>query len=263
MKRSRAAICGQTHKRYRINKSGIAQKFTGNRWRRVCEHDLRSDQCRQCKTKDGVHVRSQNQACAHSSNRHMCRLCNPKYYCKHGVFHQHCALCGGSQVCKACGTKKQQAGGFCTTCHPDYVPTLAGMSKIACECFGTLEQELDVHLQRTRIKDGTIDRNEFRPPEMRRAPVDAYHADSRTVFEFLGDYWHGHPRLQTNSDASNHFGTLHCESFARTELKLRTLWRAQYNVYYIWESDYVRYKKETGCGDLWSTWRRFTGRLES
>ena len=59
--------------------------------------------------------------------------------------------------------------------------------------------------------------------------VDGYHKGSNTVFEFLGDYWHGNPR--------SGFATQRAESYEKTIRRLVKLSRT-YNVVYIWETDY-------------------------
>jgi hypothetical protein len=67
--------------------------------------------------------------------------------------------------------------------------------------------------------------------------VDGYVAGSRTIVEFLGDYWHGNPR-EYSSDRINHstgktFGLLYQE----TCLRLRALAYMGYQVYFVWASD--------------------------
>lgn len=287
-----AALGAAKRRKHRIGpRSGHLQRRFGNKWVTLCVHFERRDRCSVCRGSEVcVHNRRRfyctlcngNGICKHGKRRSRCISCNGGGICVHNKRRSRCTLCIGGEICHhrrlryycaQCNgagmctcRKKIVRDGYCTTCHPLYVPTMAGISKIACECLALLERELDIVLRRARIDGvfGKVQRDEYRPPEMPRAPVDGYHSDSRTIFEFLGDYWHGHPRLQISKVSANHFGTLHTESHRRTEDKLRTLQQAGYAVYYIWESDYLRYKaasRKTKTDNLWPVWRRFSGKL--
>lgn len=83
---------------------------------------------------------------------------------------------------------------------------------------------------------------EFRIPHT-KFKADGYCADTNTVYEFLGDYWHGNPEMY----ASNHYiqvcnktaGELYQKTIDRAE-KIRSL---GYNLVEIWESDWNKIKK--------------------
>lgn len=70
---------------------------------------------------------------------------------------------------------------------------------------------------------------------------DGFDCDSNTVYEFLGDYWHGNPikynHQKINTVVGKTFGELHEETF----LKFDKLVSLGYNVKYIWESDWKTY----------------------
>ena len=67
--------------------------------------------------------------------------------------------------------------------------------------------------------------------------VDGYDPESNTIYEFLGDYWHGNPKTtiqeNINHQRNKSFGDLYKDTINKIE-KLKT----KYNVIYIWESDY-------------------------
>lgn len=72
--------------------------------------------------------------------------------------------------------------------------------------------------------------------------VDGFDPKTNTVYEFLGDFWHGNPEKYDKDDINcvnyRSFGNLYNDTFKRIE----TL-KQQYNVVYIWESDFKRLKK--------------------
>jgi hypothetical protein len=73
--------------------------------------------------------------------------------------------------------------------------------------------------------------------------VDGYDPLTRTVYEFLGDYYHGNPtrfKLEDmNSKLKKSYGQLHKETFER----LAILEAEGYKVVYIWEKDFSEQQK--------------------
>jgi hypothetical protein len=73
--------------------------------------------------------------------------------------------------------------------------------------------------------------------------VDGFKKDISTIYEFLGDYWHGNPRVYNLNDINKKtkcsFGELHENTFK----KFKKLKKLGYNVKYIWESDWKRFEK--------------------
>ena len=71
-----------------------------------------------------------------------------------------------------------------------------------------------------------------------RIRVDGFNPYTSTVYEFLGDYWHGNPKIYSagkiNPTNKKTFGSLYKETFDRFD-KIK---KAGYNVVHIWESDY-------------------------
>ena len=62
-------------------------------------------------------------------------------------------------------------------------------------------------------------------------------ADGQNIaIEFLGDYFHGHPRLWETG--AGPFGQNFEDLFRNTEQSLAKLHRLGYQVLYAWESDY-------------------------
>lgn len=75
--------------------------------------------------------------------------------------------------------------------------------------------------------------------------VDGFNPQTNTVYEFLGDFWHGNPKLyeptNTNIISKKTFGELYTSTFERFNL-LKSL---GYTVVYLWESDWKKYIKHS------------------
>jgi hypothetical protein len=73
----------------------------------------------------------------------------------------------------------------------------------------------------------------------KRIKVDAHDHLTNTVYEYLGDYWHGNPLVyeseSTNSNNKRKFGDLYKETIERLNL-IKSL---GYNLIYIWEKDWL------------------------
>jgi hypothetical protein len=70
--------------------------------------------------------------------------------------------------------------------------------------------------------------------------VDGFDPQTKTVYEFLGDYWHGNPEIFSAGDINpsnkKSFGQL----FEETKEKIQTLEKFGYKVVYIWEKDFKK-----------------------
>lgn len=203
--------------------------------------------------------------CPHGRARYVCRDCKGAGICEHDRIRWYCVQCGGKSLCSTKGcNKRRQKDGFCTTCHPDFVPSMQGSSKIACLCIDLTERELQISLQHVHYckMSKTVVGSEFRPPEVPKFPVDGYEENSKTVYEFLGDEFHGHPSLYSDPTAKNHKGKPYGKLFANTQKKFTELASHGYTVYYIWECDFVHHVKHCALQSLWSKWRKFDGSLK-
>lgn len=70
--------------------------------------------------------------------------------------------------------------------------------------------------------------------------VDGFDHETNTIYEFLGDYWHGNPKRFKSADLNKHvqktFGTLWNESMQ----KISFLQENGYIINYIWESEFKK-----------------------
>lgn len=78
--------------------------------------------------------------------------------------------------------------------------------------------------------------------QKRAFKVDAYVKSENTIYEFLGDFWHGNPkkfnRNSYNKMNKSTFGTL-CD---KTFYRMNKLFELGYAIKYVWESDWKNFK---------------------
>jgi len=76
------------------------------------------------------------------------------------------------------------------------------------------------------------------PCRKRAIRVDGFDPTTNTVYEFLGDFWHGNPEVfdpeKVNPLSSEKYGVL----YRRTLRRLERLRKAGYTVVFIWEKDF-------------------------
>ncbi len=65
--------------------------------------------------------------------------------------------------------------------------------------------------------------------------VDGYHKETKTIFEFFGDYYHGNPKVYPKMK----------DKYDESLLRLSELNYKGYNIVYVWESDYAKQGKIT------------------
>ena len=71
-----------------------------------------------------------------------------------------------------------------------------------------------------------------------KVTVDGFDPETNTVYEFLGDYWHGNPEVYSAKEKNlvnkKTFGRL----YQKTLQRISTLKEAGFKVVYIWESSF-------------------------
>lgn len=79
--------------------------------------------------------------------------------------------------------------------------------------------------------------------DKKRYNVDAFVQETKTIYEFYGDYWHGNPNVfdadHLHPDRKISFGEIYENTIKRAN-KLQT---AGFNLIYIWEHDWLKLKK--------------------
>jgi hypothetical protein len=140
-----------------------------------------------------------------------------------------------------------------------YVPAKDGLTSIVCPQHGAFLQSSRNHIngngcqacaslanskmeQNWLTHIGVNLRNQRFIIGERKFIVDGFDPPTNTIYEFLGDYWHGNPNVYeaqaVNGKNGKTFGQLYAETFERIDF----LKRHGFNVIYIWESEWVRYE---------------------
>ena len=76
--------------------------------------------------------------------------------------------------------------------------------------------------------------SEFRLPELSRYSVDGYCAETKTVYEFLGCFWHG-CKFQTMRDHKTFDKDTLAERYEKTMARIEQIAAAGYSVKTMWE----------------------------
>lgn len=67
--------------------------------------------------------------------------------------------------------------------------------------------------------------------------VDGFDSETNTVYEYLGDYWHGNPKIFKSNEYNKTNGQTFGELYEKTMKRIESLKTMGYNVVYVWESD--------------------------
>jgi len=76
-----------------------------------------------------------------------------------------------------------------------------------------------------------------------KSRVDGYDPENKTIYEFLGDYFHGNPQKFKPEEYNKTCHMTHGELYNQTMNRLNTLKSMGYVVKYVWEYDFKRYIK--------------------
>jgi len=87
------------------------------------------------------------------------------------------------------------------------------------------------------------DDKEHRQVKLYGKKVDGYDPITNTIYEFLGDYWHGNPELYFSNDINRAVKKSHGQLYQTTMDRLYFLYNHGYNIKYIWENDWIKFTK--------------------
>ena len=76
--------------------------------------------------------------------------------------------------------------------------------------------------------------------------VDGYDPITNTIYEFLGDYWHGNPEIYDAAIIHPKIKISYGELYTKSIKKFDKLKSIGYNIKYIWENDWKRFRKNGG-----------------
>lgn len=67
--------------------------------------------------------------------------------------------------------------------------------------------------------------------------VDGYDPQTNTIYEYLGDYWHGNPQIFESTNVNLTIGKTFGELYEKTMNRINDLKNMGFNVVYVWEHD--------------------------
>jgi len=94
----------------------------------------------------------------------------------------------------------------------------------------------------------------------RQKQIGIYFVDGmkgNTVYEFLGDFWHGNPKRYNLDDMNNATGKTFRTLYENTIKRFKDIQACGYDVKYMWESDWEQFTKDRLFDN--SRFRRFNG----
>jgi len=92
--------------------------------------------------------------------------------------------------------------------------------------------------------------------------ADGFHADTNTVYEYQGDFWHGNPLVFCPSDVNPTTGTTYGFLFERTQTKIEDIKGRGYKVIEVWEMEWQAGKRAVvALQRLWVSFRAKRGLL--
>lgn len=126
----------------------------------------------------------------------------------------------GCSTCSSTFLQRWDTKISCPVCSPSVT---GPRSKVCWEWLSNLERIFKIKIVGCNSPEITL------TVKGKKFRVDGYHKESETVFEFLGDYWHGNPKSFPE----------HAEKYRKTIERLTAL-HEKYNVIYVWESGYKK-----------------------
>lgn len=138
---------------------------------------------------------------------------------------------------------------------------------IICPIHGEFKQSADVHkrghgcqrcgagpiskISRQWLDSlGIVEREYWIKIDGKKYKVDGYDHNSNTIYEFLGDYWHGNPNVHNPNKINYHNKRTFKELYEGTIIRLETFKKAGYNLVFIWERDYLKPLDNSSLGQV-------------
>jgi hypothetical protein len=118
-------------------------------------------------------------------------------------------------------------GFACPKCNPSGV----GYSRVAIEWLERIMKYENIHIRHA------ANGGEYKLPGL-GTYVDGYCAESNTVYEFHGTFWHGHPNYYNAEDINRVTGKTHGEAYQNTLDREQRIRDAGYRLIVVWEFEY-------------------------
>jgi len=146
----------------------------------TCIHKRQKAQCKEC---------NGSAFCEHKTRYTTCKICCGTSICDHGKLKNVCIICGGSKLCKKCHVKHGINDGYCIKCHPEYIETGKGTSKVSCTCIDELEKHFNCQIEHYHydLMSKKLVGSEHRPELWPAKPLDGFFrlGENKIAIEFL------------------------------------------------------------------------------
>lgn len=137
-------------------------------------------------------------------------------------------------ICKQHGDFKQSpndhlSGNGCTKCNK------GNYSKVCIKWLDEISKKENIfiqHIGNTGEKILKINNKIFK--------LDGYCEKTNTIYEFLGDFWHGNPKIFNSNDINPVIKKSFGELYTNTMNREKILRENGYNLISIWENDYKK-----------------------
>lgn len=113
---------------------------------------------------------------------------------------------------------------------------LVGHGCVKCSSSVSIKETKWLHFM--KVPNDSLHRNVNIYLGNKKLNVDGYLSESKIVYEFLGDYWHGNPLVYSASDFNLRRKKTFGELFVETQSKLSLLENCNFTVISIWESEF-------------------------
>ena len=190
----------------------------GSFWQEASSH-LNGCGCPKCsKIKIGNDRRKSNEQFINHANK----IHKHKY--DYSIFRYLGAHEHGEIICKKHGTFSQNP-----TNH------LQGKGCPKCSC--------NVSIPEKNFMDYIILSENNRHKYIKPYKVDGYDPLTNTIYEFLGNYWHGNPKLYDADKIHPKTKITFGKMYKNTMTRLKKIKSLGYNIKYIWENDWNNFKR--------------------
>lgn len=128
----------------------------------------------------------------------------------------------------------------CTQCGREWISRLFDVAEREQSCISCTDTS------KSKVATKWLDELNIKDREV-EIPGTKYRVDGmqgNTVYEFLGDYWHGNPELFDADSINKRVGKTFGELFDETVQRLYLIKSLGYTVVYIWENDYLNGKHQ-------------------
>lgn len=72
--------------------------------------------------------------------------------------------------------------------------------------------------------------------------TDGFDSKTNTVYEFLGNYWHGNPKMYSSEEVNPTVNKTYGQLYKETITRFNSILKAGYTIIYIWEKDFIANK---------------------